>query len=216
MASYDSSNVLWLQFDEANGNIAYDQSGYNNHGTIYGATFAPSPFNRCLRFDGIDDCVLIPHSSSLLLDGDFTITAWISLDRVPPEWNGVIDKGRGSVSNFWLLSDKNNNRLLFGIAYINGTFIERRFPVVELGVFNFYVFGVEGSNMFYSFNGGPKIYSALTMARKIAPEPIALGSRNEPRNFERVSIDEVRIFNRALTNLEIAQIYHDYIRHKRL
>jgi len=30
--------VLWLKFNESSKGIAYDYSGYNNHGTIYGAT----------------------------------------------------------------------------------------------------------------------------------------------------------------------------------
>jgi hypothetical protein len=34
-----SGLVLWLKMNEGKGGVAYDYSGYNNHGTIYGAAW---------------------------------------------------------------------------------------------------------------------------------------------------------------------------------
>ncbi|MEM5820154.1 MAG: DUF2341 domain-containing protein [Candidatus Aenigmatarchaeota archaeon] len=69
--------VLYLPFDEGSGNIVYDYSGNNNNGTIYGATFVDSPFNKALSFDGVDDYVGIPDSPTLRLTDKIAISAWV-------------------------------------------------------------------------------------------------------------------------------------------
>jgi flagellin-like protein len=37
--------------------LVLDGSGYNNHGTIYGATWVDGPYGEALSFDGVDDYV---------------------------------------------------------------------------------------------------------------------------------------------------------------
>jgi len=66
--------VLWLDFLEPSGNVAYDKSGYGNHGTIYGAQRVRALGRYGLEFDGVDDYVEVPDSDSLRLD-TFTICA---------------------------------------------------------------------------------------------------------------------------------------------
>jgi len=61
------------KFDEGSGTIAYDSSGNNNHGTIYGATWVDGKFGKALQFDGIDDYVSI---ATIPLDKDLTIVFW--------------------------------------------------------------------------------------------------------------------------------------------
>ena len=46
--------VLWLNFDEGSGSTVYDRSGYNNHGTIYGASWVEIPSNISAQFLNAD------------------------------------------------------------------------------------------------------------------------------------------------------------------
>jgi len=62
--------VLWLDFLEPSGNVAYDKSGYGNHGTIYGAQRVRALGRWGLKFDGVDDYVLVP---SLTVGGSVTV-----------------------------------------------------------------------------------------------------------------------------------------------
>ena len=62
--------VLYLDAKDSNsypgnGNIWYDLSGYNNHGTISGATYN-SGEGGGISFDGSNDKIIIPHSLSLI------------------------------------------------------------------------------------------------------------------------------------------------------
>jgi len=166
------------------------------------------PSEYALSFDGVDDYVEVPHSSSLYLDKDFTVLAWVTLERTPPTWNGIIDKGWISYSDFWLLSDRGYNRLRWGIGFTDNTSVEILFPLVNLKEWNFYAFGVEGSSMFMSFNGGAKAYYTFTKTRKIGTLKLTLGCRNYISYFENVKIDGICIYSRALSQDEILWNYN--------
>jgi len=64
----DYTHAYW-KFDEGNGNIAYDSSGNDYDGTIYGATWTtdtPSGSGYALDFDGVNDYVdLDTHAQNL-------------------------------------------------------------------------------------------------------------------------------------------------------
>lgn len=64
-------------FDEAFGSVARD-SVDNNHATIFGATWSTGKFGGALSFDGVDDYVLIPKSRNLPYGAcPRTIIMWI-------------------------------------------------------------------------------------------------------------------------------------------
>jgi hypothetical protein len=59
---------------------AKDSSGNGNDGTVYGATFVDGVRGQALSFDGVDDYVEVPRSNNLDLNGklltDYTIEFW--------------------------------------------------------------------------------------------------------------------------------------------
>jgi len=164
---------------------------------------------RALWFDGLNDFVEIPHSSSLYLDGDFTVLIWVLLERTPPAWTGIMDKGRVTVNDFWLLGNKDANQLLWGIGFTDNTIKEQVFPLVSLNQWNFYTFGIEGTNMFMSLNGAAKTLSAFTKTRKLATQRLTLGTRNNLTLYEQIRISEIRIYNRSLSNQEIFYLFNN-------
>jgi hypothetical protein len=68
-------------FDENTGTKANDSSGYNNTGTVYGATWVPGKYGSALSFDGIDDYVNVSNSSTINLS-TWTVSFWASLSDV--------------------------------------------------------------------------------------------------------------------------------------
>ncbi len=73
----DEHTVALWHFNEGSGNIVYDESGNDNHGTIHGATWATGMFGPALQFDGVDDYVEVPASASLDITDAITLEAWI-------------------------------------------------------------------------------------------------------------------------------------------
>jgi hypothetical protein len=67
---------MWT-FSEGIGTTAYDISGLDNHGIIFGADWTVGVNTTGLSFDGIDDYVRVYDSSSLDVTEDITIEAWI-------------------------------------------------------------------------------------------------------------------------------------------
>jgi len=71
------SMVLNLTGYPGGGSRLQDRSFYGNHGTIIGATWAKLPSGLwVLSFDGTDDYVQVPHSSSLNIDSAITLEVW--------------------------------------------------------------------------------------------------------------------------------------------
>jgi len=200
--------ILDLKTDEGEGTTARDSSGYGNHGSITGAIWVDGYYGKALSFDGVDDYVEVPHSDSLYLDADFTVLAWVALERTPPAWYGVIDKGRITKNDFWFLSIKDYNQFLFGIGFTDDTFTEQKFPEVTLGSWNFYAFGVEGSNMFVSLNGAAKTYESFTKTRNIATQQLTFGCYNTIRLFEKIRLGKVHIHNRGLPAAELSKHFY--------
>lgn len=59
--------------DEASGALAYDSSRNANAGTIVGASAAPGYVNGCRLFDGVNDRIVVPASSSINVTDYITI-----------------------------------------------------------------------------------------------------------------------------------------------
>ena len=93
---------------------ATDSAGQSS-GTLFGATPIADRFGRsagALHFDGVDDYVEIPHTEALSLDHEFSITTWISHREQPQStWYTIFEKSdpeRGGHSRWglWVLDDE--------------------------------------------------------------------------------------------------------------
>ena len=72
--------VGWWSFNEGSGTVAGDSSGYGNNGTIYGATWVNGEYGSALSFNGVNSYVDIPSSATLPFSGTnpWTIGMWVN------------------------------------------------------------------------------------------------------------------------------------------
>ena len=196
--------VGYWTFNEK-GNTAYDYSGNNNDGTIYGAVLTNGKSGGALNFDGVDDYVEINPDNSLDITTDKSISVefWFKLPDSSEPGNIIVkdrelaigmkngkiwfrdNKGHGLTAtiafanNVWYhfvgVRDKNANKVRI---YINGTLLKE---------------GMEGT-----WNPTPTT-RIMTVGHGSYP------NKDGAKSFFKGSIDEIRIYNRALTPAEIQQ-----------
>jgi Concanavalin A-like lectin/glucanases superfamily/Viral BACON domain len=90
---------LALNFDEGDGAIAYDASGNNNHGILYGGvsyTDDGAVGSYALSFDGVDDHVVCPGNSTLRPD-NISVSLWVkqAKGKSYPKYGGILQGAYG-------------------------------------------------------------------------------------------------------------------------
>lgn len=69
--------VAYWSFDEGEGDIVFDETRNGNDGILHGSTWGEGKLGFALSFDGVDDYVEVPHATSLDMGtSDFTISGW--------------------------------------------------------------------------------------------------------------------------------------------
>lgn len=73
-----SGLVAAYNFDEGSGTTLMDRSGNGNNGTLVSSpAWTAGKNGGALAFDGVDDYVSVPETSSLDISGSMTLAAWI-------------------------------------------------------------------------------------------------------------------------------------------
>jgi hypothetical protein len=207
--------VAWWRFDEGAGSAASDCSGNGNDGAIYGASWVDGKIGKALSFDGNDDYVEAPDSDSLDVT-NLTIVAWIAPRSYPPSryhagivGKGGFDMGSGyetllycelhesggtSVEAKWFELDTNRDQMHCG-------------PVAR-DVWTHVAATHDGTSGTLFLNG---TLSAQQPLAAIIPNSSSLfiGVRTPGDNFRAHFdglIDEVRVYNRALSTGEIREL----------
>ena len=201
-----------------NGN-ANDESGKGNGGINKGATPAEDRHgkpNSSLTFDGKDDYLRIPDDPSLNLKKGLTLAAWIAVDG-DKIGNTILAKG-----------DTYSNTIDWHFAAIEGKLFYDWRPMQQSnrGVYTadntipkgqrMHVMAthVSGSQPVLYINGVKQKVTTdgdQTSPRHQYKAPITIGMNNRPAEQDRVyfagSIDDVRIYNRALTEEQVKALY---------
>ncbi len=206
-------------FDEGSGTNAGDSSGNNNSGTLTnGPTWqsgANCKIKGCLSFSAaLNTSVLLPNS--LKLTGAHTLLMWVKRTGSEEAQTVFGGQGLGSHKGGIVLTYYNpNGRYYYDI--LNG--VPTRFAAVESlastdSNWNFIAATWDGT----SAAGSMKLYTNGILRNSTAGSPTALDWTESPTvqignsggwsgyNFTG-SLDDVRLYNRALTTTEIQAIY---------
>lgn len=95
--------VGWWPF---NGN-ANDESGNGNDGTVNGAILTEDRLgnaNEAYSFDGVNDFIEVTSNPSLNLNSAFTLQAWINLDSTTSQNPTIICRERYEISTSYILA----------------------------------------------------------------------------------------------------------------
>ncbi len=208
--SNETDLVMYLKFDETSGVISYDSSGYSNDGILYNMNstedWIVGQNGNALDFDGVDDHVKIA-TPNFLLDESFTIACWLKLDNDPSNdymffkgaspWDSYKELHIGFRSDSRLTLDFYSDALNYVGAWPHSVwyFLVFRFDsnIKEQSIFrNGINIGTRTSNSNFR-DQGDKFVIGRVFERN-----------NEAFDGQ---MDEIRVYNRALSYSEIYNLY---------
>ena len=223
--SMDAGLVGHWKFNEKSGIIANDSSRYRNTGTLVGATHLPVWSEKGIKFDGVDDYVNTGNNASLNITSEITIEAWVKTTQtgekaiVFKSFNDNVAPNYGNLYRLILNVNVaqvliiNSNRTLYQVKG-NVPINDNNWHFV-VGVFD------SNINKLRLYVDGSQDGSDLTTTGIIgtSTQPVSIGANIAPGGSQVMlfngSIDEVRIYNRALSANEIKRHYdstkHNYI-----
>lgn len=216
----DAVSYWDLNEDPANTSTAADSWG-SNDGSITGASQAdPAIRGTGMSFDGTDDRVDIPDSSSLELASDdtFTISAWMRTDTNADGavvgksessgpyhgyWTGYFDENGDNSSEYIIYVKDSNGYTLVSIpAYHDNEWRHRAVVVngADGNDWKIYENGVEQPTTVQNNAYGGGVTTTVNGA---------IGARNGGGGSPRFSgeVDDVRLYSRALSPAEIHDVY---------
>ena len=196
---------------------ATDSSGNGNDGTVYGGEIYedPSPMGQALSFDGVGDYVEVPVDVTLDITNEITIEAWIKV-AFHKNYNAIVIKGEDGAENYELLL-YNSGRVHCPIKFTDGSrvWLNAEAAITDTewhhvamtykpGEWRIYVDGVQKAER------TDIVKNPLTnnIPLFIGAEQYQ-GSFRAERFFNGL-IDEVRIWNRALSQGQLGSVIYDF------
>lgn len=205
---YDYGLVGYWHFDEGTGTSTYDASGRANTGTLTnGPTWQPSASCKagyCLGFDTSATERVLASSPNFAARNTLTLSAWIY-----PTGVGGTDSFETIILGRYYLSFNDANQALS--CYWYGTtpagYHTTAANSVPLNQWSHVACVWDGTNINEYVNGSLSKTVAVTGSGNPTTD-IAIGAESPVRQFQGY-IDEVRIYNRALSASEILAMYND-------
>jgi len=204
---YDYGLVGHWKFDEGSGSSAVDSSGNNNTGSlINGPIWTNGKIDGALSFDGVDDAVQIGTSNISVSGG--TIAFWAYAENFSSAHHFFFSHMTQPWSNrIQLYTDNTEGYLDLGL----GDSHTRHTNIQDLNTNIWYHITLtwDGANYVVYVDGAGKAsgtYTGLSILETYADIGNNGYSSDRTEAFKGI-IDEVRIYNRALSATEILELY---------
>jgi len=203
-AQQPSGLVAYYGFDEGSGTSVTDGSGSGNGGTISGATWTPiGRYGSALSFDGSNDIVSVPDAASLDLTTALTLEAWVYPTALSG-WRTVLQKDVPGELSYSLYAHDNVPRPAGYVRVGTASQSVAGAAALPLNAWTHLAFTYDGATLRLYQNGEQVGSRALTGAITTSSLPLTIGGNAAWGEHFAGRIDEVRLYNRALTAAEIA------------
>ena len=204
--------VGWWKFDQGSGTVAYDSSGNGNDGSLTGGpTWATGKIGGALSFDGVDDYVEV-SSRRWNMENLFSISFWYFNNGTD---GTIFSLGNPPYNNeilLWVLSGRQDFYFHKGA----GNWARIHEPTLSQGWHHKTTIVNGGclANQMSSFINGSLYQSTYTvdgipgLLSDLQNRVLRIGLRVNDDKFFKGLIDDVRIYDRALSAKEVQALYN--------
>jgi hypothetical protein len=196
--------VAWWRLDEGSGMMAFDSSGNGNDARFEGAPewVEDGKFGKALKFNGSSDYLAAPDSESLDINGDqLSIAAWVNGEDWPAA-NHIVRKiaDTGTSAIYMIRVQPDTVRVYLstsaGETIVQGTTVLPTNEWVHLAL------TYDGTEARIYVNGQLDVSSNVSGEVSESNNELRIG-RGEPAGYFVGMIDDVRLYNHALTESEL-------------
>lgn len=199
----------YWRFEEGEGDEAYDSSGHGNTAIFNGmdeTAWISGQTGGGLTFDGVDDYIEVEDSDGLSLAGDMTITAWIRPTDFVGSNSIVAKTSKGTASPYDLYTTPDTGTLRFAVGDGGSSQEIESSEALTVGEWQHVVAVRSGSTGRLYINGAPKGSGSLSTSAVDDNGPLRIGSRDDEGTHMKGDLDDVRIYNRVLSETEISRM----------
>jgi len=201
-----------------NGN-ANDSSPSGMNGTVVGATLTTGQNgqpNSAYSFNGTNNYISLASSAPLnFTTGQFTVSAWVNMPTLPATGNPIWYDILSSTATFdWSVGINANASGVGRLAMTKVNQIDAPYgPVVDSGgwkqVTAIYTYGPSPSTVDYYLDGtfASTVNWNHSTQGQFAPATKRIGARVSNSGFFKGSLDDLRVYDKALTAAEISSLY---------
>ncbi len=194
---------------------ANDESGNGNHGTVQEAALGGDRFtqaSRAYNFDGVNDQIVVAHSASVSPTNEVTTAAWIR-PLAYEDNKHVVSKG--SHVNYFSRSYSLQGPWADGkwratLSTPTGEVVVASSASATLSQWSHVLMSYDGATVKLYVNGVLSSSQAATGLITQTSEPLLIGSHKfyaASDYWFNGGIDDVRIYNRAFSAAEVAQLH---------
>ncbi|MGH8572725.1 MAG: LamG-like jellyroll fold domain-containing protein, partial [Gammaproteobacteria bacterium] len=201
-------------FNETSGTATLDGSGNGNAGTLTnGAAFAAGKNGNAVSLDGVNDFVNLGNPTSLRLTGSMTLSAWINAQTFPFDDATIVSKRSNGEVGFQLDTtiDRGPRTIGLKLTSASGSNVFR-YGATSLQLNTWYhiagVYNAATQTLNVYLNGqldNGLLLGTVTTTQQNSTQKVHIGQRpGMPGTYNFAGkIDDVRLYNRALTQSEI-------------
>ena len=197
--------VAAYSFDQGAGTTLNDISGNGNHGSLTGATWTTGGrFGGALTFNGTSNLVTVADAASLDLTTGMTQEAWVRPSALGGEWRTAIIKERpGGLAYSLYAHGTDATNVPMAEVTIGGARTVAGSSALPIGIWTHIATTYDGATLRFFVNGVQVDQRAQTGAITTSTSPLRIGGNSVWGEYFAGQIDEVRIYDRALTAAEV-------------
>ena len=206
--------VAAYSYDEGAGTTVADGSASRNSGTMSGATWSTAcKFGKCLSFNGTSSFVESPDINPQTPGVNATFEAWVLLPSAPTELASIVNKWNQTINDEYLVGITPGRTLFFAWHTTGGnTWPTTSFNqavsggTIPLNTWTHIAVVRNGAVLTFYINGvvNTSLRVMDTNPFRNGANTLRVGGQGRGANrFFKGSIDDLRIYRRALTAAEI-------------